>query len=325
MTAADIGELFDDALTFVAGCETKFSSKAQFDEGTREWHGDEVPVSAQAVTLYPSVEQAAIACGQVPAERVSTVTGREHWVSPKRARRAMDAGVSLGQMAPWRDGHGYRAINFHVFRPGEDSPSARLTADNRQRACARQQLRAWRLGQWTYDLYPAGIAHGTYSEWWLESGIWLMGLDTCSQDESDAEETRMRQEGIMFHINTTLDVAARLAALDYVSSMWTVDLRYESSQVGAVRMLTDPLGAREVFALREIPNGKARRSAIRHWVRGHYRQSRVDPESRTFVTKHLRGVSRFNWNGLECTIRPALSELEQLARDTGKTLSEVLV
>lgn len=90
---------------------------------------------------------------------------------------------------------------------------------------------------------------------------------------------------------------------------WTVWIGY--GQGPRVRFLSDPLGAREVFRLRDLPPGRDRRAALRHWVSAHTRTKRDDPESRTWVRKHLRGATDFTWNGMRCRIQPAEFEMEQ--------------
>lgn len=71
------------------------------------------------------------------------------------------------------------------------------------------------------------------------------------------------------------------------------------------RFITDLTGAREAFRLRDIPPGKMRRAALRHWVKEHWRKKRsAGLDDRTFVEQHLRGAQKFTWNGLRCAIVP---------------------
>ena len=86
--------------------------------------------------------------------------------------------------------------------------------------------------------------------------------------------------------------------------MWSVYLAHEGS-IG-IRFCTDSTGVKEVFRLRDIPNGASRRSAVLHWVRGHWRNNGVsDP---TWVKAFLRGGTTFCWNGLVCKIRPSKAD-----------------
>ena len=221
-------------------------------------------------------------------------------VSPKLIRHYLDHGATCSSIMPRRldsepTGAAWLTVRAHWYAPGEDAPAESTYGK-------RLSTKHWRVASFLDELRPSGAVRTDTILYILERGYWRSA----------------------FAEKVPIPMFLSMYAWDDAKS-WAVDLRYDTSQVGAVRLLTDPLGAREVFALRDIPNGAKRRAALRHWVRGHYRQSRVDPEARSYVNKHLRGVARFSWNGLECTIRPAITELEQLARDTGKTLAEVLV
>lgn len=96
---------------------------------------------------------------------------------------------------------------------------------------------------------------------------------------------------------------------------WSVWIGHNSGP--RIRFLTDPLGAREVFRLRDLPPGRDRRSALRHWVSAHARRrnSDMDSESLTWIRRHMRGTTDFTWNGLRCRIQPDEYELERLAAE----------
>lgn len=85
---------------------------------------------------------------------------------------------------------------------------------------------------------------------------------------------------------------------------WNVYLGYEGYP--GISIITDPTGAKEVFRLRDIPEGKKRRQALRNWVKEHSRKSRKDDGDEIQVRKHLRGADTFVWNGLKCKITPSL-------------------
>lgn len=80
-----------------------------------------------------------------------------------------------------------------------------------------------------------------------------------------------------------------------------------------VSFYTDPLGAREAFRLRDVEEGKSRRSAIRNWVKEHWRKRRAEDDIKTVqVKKHLRGVQRFTWCGYTIEIAPPLMDLKEM-------------
>lgn len=93
---------------------------------------------------------------------------------------------------------------------------------------------------------------------------------------------------------------------------WSVLLGYAGTP--RVRLLTDPVGLREVFKLRDIPPGATRRAALKHWVRSHWRKKRKDEDATTWVKRHLRGAESFTWEGLRCGIEPAPYDLERVAK-----------
>lgn len=78
------------------------------------------------------------------------------------------------------------------------------------------------------------------------------------------------------------------------------------------RFVTDILGVREAFRLRDIPAGASRRAALRHWVREHWRKRGRESEvDRAWVRSHLRGATDFTWSGLNCRIEPSREDLRR--------------
>lgn len=93
---------------------------------------------------------------------------------------------------------------------------------------------------------------------------------------------------------------------------WSVLLGYAGSS--RVRLFTDPIGLRAVFKLRDLPAGRERRAALKHWVTSHWRRQRTDDDARSWVRKHIRGASEFTWEEMHCGIVPAAYDLEQIAK-----------
>lgn len=82
------------------------------------------------------------------------------------------------------------------------------------------------------------------------------------------------------------------------------------------RFVTDPVGVRAAFRLRDIPPGKERRAALRHWVASHWRQKRdASAADRAFVREYMRGAKSFQWNGLGCTIEPSREDVRRANRE----------
>jgi hypothetical protein len=91
---------------------------------------------------------------------------------------------------------------------------------------------------------------------------------------------------------------------------WHVSLGFLGNP--RVKLPTDSTGVKNAFALRDVPEGKQRRAALRHWVTDHWRQNRADPDLENYVRQHLRGAVEFNWNGLRCRLEPSRYDLARV-------------
>lgn len=90
---------------------------------------------------------------------------------------------------------------------------------------------------------------------------------------------------------------------------WRVYLGLEGRP--GLELPTTPHGASEVFRLRDIPEGKDRRLALRHWVAEHWRTRPSLPDEEYQVREHMRGVQDFMWSGLRCKITPSRVDQER--------------
>jgi hypothetical protein len=115
------------------------------------------------------------------------------------------------------------------------------------------------------------------------------------------------------------DEAQRLVHLLPVVAGFSLRRRYlwsvligEAEDEPRARFVTDPLGVREVFRLRDVPPGKQRRAALLHWVRAHWRRRRqVTEADKLWIRAHLRGAWSYTWNGLRCEIEPSELDVEE--------------
>jgi hypothetical protein len=96
---------------------------------------------------------------------------------------------------------------------------------------------------------------------------------------------------------------------------WRVVLGYSGATIS---FTTDAVGAQESFRMRDIPNGKSRRAALRNWVEAHWRKKRKEDEQANIaVRKHLRGATEFRWNGLTCILKPSQFDIEKNEKKVG--------
>lgn len=86
----------------------------------------------------------------------------------------------------------------------------------------------------------------------------------------------------------------------------------------SIRFATDPTGMKELFAIRDLPEGKDRRAPLMNWVSDHWRRKRNDPELETYVRRNLRGSATFSWRGLDVEIMPAQFDLDELEKEKAR-------
>lgn len=127
-----------------------------------------------------------------------------------------------------------------------------------------------------------------------------------SEDWRPIEHAR---DGRLFAPESTMGVTPMFWLAARRPREWRVSLGYEGHP--KVSFATDPHGAAEVFRLRDVPEGRSRRAALRGWVREHWRQKRDG--ALAAIPAHLRGAQRFSWNGLACVIQPSKDDLDLVA------------
>lgn len=123
-----------------------------------------------------------------------------------------------------------------------------------------------------------------------------LAVDPTTMYGRDGRETDVSME--------TQDVSMAHGMMLRREYLWSVLLGEPG--IPRARFVTDVAGVRESFRLRDIPPGKQRRAALRHWVRDHWRKNRKrGGEDNAWVRAHLRGSLDFVWNGLSCQIMPS--------------------
>jgi len=93
---------------------------------------------------------------------------------------------------------------------------------------------------------------------------------------------------------------------------WVVQLGYPDRM--KINFITNPSSIRDLFKLRDVPEGKKRRESLRNWVSEHKRKRSTIEEDTIYVKKHLRGATSFSWDGLEGVIYPAQFDQELVAK-----------
>lgn len=133
------------------------------------------------------------------------------------------------------------------------------------------------------------------------------GFGYCDVQAYDTDGREVHDEAEAFDISFASGVMLRREYL------WSVLLGEPG--IPRARFVTDILGVREAFRLRDAPPGKERRAALRHWVREHWRKNgRASENDRAWVRQHLRGASEFMWNGLACRVEPSMEDARKAAK-----------
>lgn len=93
---------------------------------------------------------------------------------------------------------------------------------------------------------------------------------------------------------------------------WSCYIKEKPDSLG-IRIPIHPSSSKDVFMMRNIPEGKDRKKAIVNFVKEHYRTIKDynDNERQILIQKHLRGDLKFNWRGLEVHIIPSPYDLRK--------------
>lgn len=185
-------------------------------------------------------------------------------------------------------------VNISVFKFGDDDGSKwrKKAQAYRLRAISRKELRK-RTGVFAMNPYCLEIGFEKYDKiadgfYTISSGaikhIDIPGYKYISTGE---DETTIR---------CCLGCQFNLENQNYVY------LRPEESEIGFKLPIDNLQQVKELFAMRDIPDGYKRRAALRHWVSKHMRRKPSTPDEKVEVKRHLRGKTDFSWYGMSGTI-----------------------
>jgi len=79
---------------------------------------------------------------------------------------------------------------------------------------------------------------------------------------------------------------------------------------------TDVPGIRQLLKDRDLPPGRSRRTAMRHWVNEHWRShpTAMTDDDDVFVREYLRGQIKCDWHGYNVTVNVSDMDQRRLAR-----------
>lgn len=96
-----------------------------------------------------------------------------------------------------------------------------------------------------------------------------------------------------------LDWANGLVACQFtLENSIRIYLRPEDAEIGFTYPIQDSSQLKTLFTLRDIPDGKKRRVALKHIVSEHLRRKPTKPDEFSKVKEHWRGRKDFDWFGI---------------------------
>lgn len=110
------------------------------------------------------------------------------------------------------------------------------------------------------------------------------------QTSKDAKEEALQT------VQTLLGIQWNLENQSYVY------LKPDNSSIGFKYPIDSLSQLKELFSLRDVPDGKKRRVMLRNWVAKHMRRKPSNPDELVEVRKHLRGREDFKWFGMSGSI-----------------------
>lgn len=173
---------------------------------------------------------------------------------------------------------------------------------------AMRTLAAWMYPNGRYDTETifCGLLNGRWTA--IDAGI----AQTATHSLAGAgvvERSRSTGKTLAGQIDANCRLACGFALTRRYQ--WMATLRIDDSP--QLLLPTDRVGVREIFRLRDIPPGAARRAALLHWVSSHWRRKRRSAADDSWVRQHLRGRTECTWNGLHVEIFPAEFEIDRAA------------
>lgn len=108
-----------------------------------------------------------------------------------------------------------------------------------------------------------------------------------------------------------LHMALQLSLTYYYE--WSCYIKEGPDTLG-IKIPIHPSSSKEVFLMRNVPEGQKRKKAIVNFVKEHYRTitDYRGTERELLIDKHFRGELKFNWRGLEVYITPSQYDLQRV-------------
>jgi hypothetical protein len=119
------------------------------------------------------------------------------------------------------------------------------------------------------------------------------------------------KDSAYIHAIKNFHMALQLSLTYYYE--WSCYICEDDNSLG-VRIPIHPSSSKDVFVMRNIPEGTKRKKAIVNFVKDHYRTITDfrGEEREILIKKHFRGELKFNWRGLKVSIIPSEYDLNRI-------------
>ena len=187
-------------------------------------------------------------------------------------------------------------VNSSVFRFGHETGSEAQRGGQiyNLKRITRKQLRK-RCGLFAVNPFCLEVGFENFKknmEVWLE---YINGSFRILRVPNYETDMSLKDE-ILTTIQACLGCQFNLENQNYVY------LKPDYAEIGFCLPLDNLSQVKSLFALRDVPEGKQRRAALRHWVAKHLRRKPSNYEEMVEVRKHLRGKTDFSWMGMSGSI-----------------------
>lgn len=187
-------------------------------------------------------------------------------------------------------------VNVSLFRPGDpDGYKAKKEWQfHRFRQISRKELRK-RTGVFALNPYCLEIAYENHQH--IADGFYTL-------KNSKFVPIQIPNYEYLDSVSDEVDITCRICmGMQFnLENQCYVYLKPEYSDIGFKYPIDNMSQLKELFKLRDIPDGYKRRAALRHWVAKHMRHKPSKPDELVDVKRHLRGKEHFNWFGISGTI-----------------------
>jgi len=132
-----------------------------------------------------------------------------------------------------------------------------------------------------------------------KSGFKLINPKGCELNEYDPAVSIM-----LFNLQSNIGLQF------WHENGFSVYIKPDDANIGFSFPLWELSSVKELFKTRDVPAGKKRRAALKHWVCSHARKHPTHGSEQISIKEYLRGDYDANWHGMKVKIIPPLGTVQ---------------